>query len=88
MVTTHRLNGVSITSLLFSLVILMIKYPKVEHKIPELFQLIIKNDYLGDLLKQFKVVSFNRFKQYKSRRIELERAAEKFIQRQKGGILS
>lgn len=61
------------------------RYPKVEHKIPELFQIIIKVDKLLELFHARKVVPFKRFHAAKKRRVELSQAAEKFIQRQKGG---
>lgn len=66
----------------------MITYPKVEHKIPELFQIIIKIDRVLAAMQSLSVISFSTLKRREKlleRRQELATAAEKFIQRQKGG---
>jgi len=60
-------------------------YPKVQHKIPELFQLIIASDNLLSLLKQVPVIDFSQFKKVRQERRDYLKAAENFIIRQKGG---
>lgn len=61
------------------------KYPPVKHRIPPLFSEIISVDKQLELEKKFKVVSFHRHKRLKQRRMELRRAADKFIVEQKKG---
>lgn len=62
----------------------MIKYPPVQHKIPELFMLIIEMDNLIALMKyEALVVSLEEWIATKARRRELTEGAEKFIKEQK-----
>lgn len=63
----------------------MIKYPQVKHKIPDLFQEIIKNDSKMKTLKESSIPSFEEYKELKDERQRLTRGAENFIQKQKGG---
>lgn len=60
-------------------------WPKVEHKLPELFELIIENDHLRQELKTSTVIPFQQFKDLKSVRTAFRTGAEHFIIRQKGG---
>lgn len=61
------------------------KYPKVVHKLPELFSLIIDIDDAIQGILASSVPDFGKYKQAKSLRQQYTWAAEKFIQRQKGG---
>lgn len=63
----------------------MIKYPKVEHKLPEVFEEIIQSDAKRDELKFSSVPSFQEFKDNKELRSRLRIGAENFIVKQKGG---
>lgn len=65
----------------------MVCYPEVKHKIPELFELIIKSDNLQDMYRKMPVVDFMKFRKNKRDRKEFTTSAEKFIQRQKGGTI-
>jgi hypothetical protein len=61
------------------------KYPKVAHKLPELFSLIIEIDDIIQATVSSPVPDFERYRAAKKVRRDYTRAAEKFIQRQKGG---
>jgi hypothetical protein len=63
----------------------MIKYPKVEHKLPEVFQEIIKNDTRREEIRSSSTPSFQDFKDLKIDRQNLRLGAENFIVKQKGG---
>lgn len=63
----------------------MVKYPPVEHKLPALFDLIVKTDNILDFLREEKVVDFALYKKSKKERREFTKAAEKYVQRQKTG---
>ena len=56
------------------------RYPQVEHKLPELFQIIIKLDKLLELFYARRVVPFKKLQAAKKRILELTQAAEKFMQ--------
>lgn len=56
-------------------------------KLPEIFKLIILSDRLDDLLRKANVIDLKRVLANRMRRREFSQAAEKFIQRQKGGNL-
>lgn len=62
----------------------MLNYPKVEHKLPELFDRIIEVDNLYTELKTDKVVDIILYKETKTTRNQLITAGDKYIQRQKG----
>lgn len=63
----------------------MLEYPKVEHKLPEVFNDIIVLDYRRRLMKSSDVISFSDFKDNKETRQRLRIGAENFIIKQKGG---
>lgn len=63
----------------------MIQYPKVEHKLPEVFEKIIQSDAKHQELKISSVPSFQEFKDNKELRSRLRIGAENFIVKQKGG---
>lgn len=59
-------------------------YPPVEHKLPELFELIIEIDHILGILKYDEpVVQLSDWIDYKKRRQELTLGAENFIKQQK-----
>jgi len=60
-----------------------IQYPKVLHKLPELFRLIIESDHKKDEMKEAKVTDINVWKAHKAERQLFTWGAEKFIKEQK-----
>ncbi len=65
-------------------------YPQVTHKLPELFSLIIDEDHKKEEISRQSIISNDdrlSFMSLKKRRVELSGAAQKFIQRQKGGTV-
>lgn len=60
------------------------EYPKVKHKLHELFDIIIDVDKYRELLRKLSVIPLDDVRQNKLRRQELTRAAEEYVKRQKG----
>lgn len=61
------------------------QYPKVEHKLPELFDLIIQTDKNLQEIKSCDVIPFKEFKELNKQRNLCRIGAENFIIKQKGG---
>lgn len=62
-----------------------VTYPSVKHKLPDLFNVIIAADTHLSILKELKVIPFEKYKKYKQDRFAYTRSAENFVKRQKGG---
>lgn len=60
-------------------------YPKVEHKLPELFDLIIQTDNNLQEIKSCDVIPLKEFKVLRQTRDLYRIGAEHFIIKQKGG---
>jgi len=64
----------------------MIRYPPVNHKLPDLFKIIIASDHILERMKhEDKVVNLKEYEIIKKDRLKYSQAAEKYVQRQKTG---
>lgn len=63
----------------------MVEYPKVTHKIPELFEIIIDTDRYRELLRKRNIIPLDDIRENKLRRQELTRAAKEFLAKKGGG---
>lgn len=62
----------------------MLQFPDVNHKLPELFRIIIATDHVLEKMLSMDVVDLKKWTILREDRRRYSQAAEKFVQRQRG----